>query len=546
MNNILNIKPLGGVGEIGSNCTLFETKRAKIYVDFGILFPYEEFFNISYLSVNLQNEKDDNKEIHIIITHGHEDHIGAIFHLLNKFPSAKLYAPKFASLLIRKKLSERGISARIEVYNQDTIIEIDDHKIYPIHVTHSIPDTYGLLFQDNRLFNSTLFISDFKFDLNPLYEKPFDYQKIIELFSKTQRNISLLDSTNILNPDKTLSESDLVDDLEELLKRENRVFVTLFSSNIYRIKTINEIAKKHGKKIVLLGRSIKHYISCANECGLLDIENIIEDEKSIKNYTNKYIYILTGCQGDHFGALRRVADNEFKNINIDKNDLFIFSSKAIPGNEKKIYRIYNKITEKGAEIITSKDFKVHASGHPSQKDLIELYQKISPEIVIPIHGESYFLRKHKELCESLEITSQTFGNFTNLSILENGIKFKGEDVLDPIIYHSKDYELDRPAISKRRKLATTGACLVSLGKKDRSLEIEMIGLPDWFKEKEEQVYKLTKGQLSKKLLAKDNEQISDEIRIFVRNLINNFIGYKPVCVVQVLKWFILPLFSCLV
>lgn len=535
MNNILIIKPLGGVGEIGSNCTLFETANSKIYVDYGILFPYEEFFNISYLSVNLQDEKEDGKEIHIIITHGHEDHIGAIFHLIQKFPNAKLYAPKFASLLIRKKLSERGIPARIELYNNDTVFDIDDHLIYPIHVTHSIPDTYGLLFQDKKLYNSTLFISDFKFDLKPLYEKPFDYKKINELFSKTQRNISLLDSTNILNPGRTLSESDLIDDLDELISKDNRIFVTLFSSNIYRIKTINDIAKKHGKKIVLLGRSIKHYINCANECGLIEIENIIEDEKSIKDFSNKYIYLLTGCQGDHFGALRRVADNEFKNINVDKNDLFIFSSKAIPGNEKKIYRIYNKLTEKGAQIISSRDYDVHASGHPSQEDLKDLYSKINPEIVIPIHGESYFLRKHKEFCESLGITSQVFGNFTNLYITEKGIKFKDDDVLEPIIYHSKDLVLDRPAISKRRKLATTGVCLVSLGKKDRSIEIQTIGLPEWFAEKEEQIYKLTKGQLSKKLLEKDNEHISEEIRIFVRNLINNFLGYKPLCVVQVLK-----------
>lgn len=535
MNNDLIIQPLGGVGEIGSNCTLFETPNSKIFVDYGILFPHEEFFNISYLAVNLENVESDGKEIHIVITHGHEDHIGAVFHLINKFPNAKLYAPRFASLLIRKKLSERGIPARIELFDSETILEIDNHKIYPIHVTHSIPDTYGLLFQDNKLFNSILFISDFKFDLNPLYEKPFDYEKINDLFSKTKRNISLLDSTNILNPGKTLSESDLIDDLKGLIDTDKRVFITLFSSNIYRIRTINNIAKDLGKKVVLVGRSIKHYISCAHECNLIDIENIIEDEKSVKNYTNNYVYLLTGCQGDHFGALRRVADNEFKGINLDKNDRFIFSSKAIPGNEKKIYRIYNKITEKGAEIISSRDFNVHASGHPSQDDLSELYKKIKPELVIPIHGESYFLRKHKEFCERLNIDSQVFGNFSQLIIHEEKLKFKDNDVDEPIIYHSKDLELDRPAISKRRKIAINGACFVSLSKKNRDLEITTLGLPSWFAQKETQIYKLTKGQLSKKLMTKEDEDIAEEIRIFTRNLLSNYLGYKPICVVQVLK-----------
>ena len=535
MNKDLIIQPLGGVGEIGSNCTLFETPKAKIFVDYGILFPYEEFFNISYLAVNLENVEDDGKEIHIIITHGHEDHIGAIFLLLTKFPNSKLYAPKFASLLIRKKLSERGIPARIELFDTETKIEIDNHTVHPIHVTHSIPDTYGLLFQDNKLYNSTLFISDFKFDLKPLYEKPFDFEKIKELFSKTKNNISLLDSTNILNPGRTLSESELVDDLKGIMTTDKRIFITLFSSNIYRIRTINNIAKDLGKKIVLVGRSIKHYISCAEECNLIDTDNIIEDEKSIKNYNNNYIYILTGCQGDHFGALRRVADNEFKGINIDANDLFIFSSKPIPGNEKKINRIYNKITEKGAEIITSRDFNVHASGHPSQKDLEDLYSKINPKLVIPIHGESYFLRKHKEFCERLGIDSQTFGNFSQLVVHEDTLKFFDNDVDDPVIYHSKDLELDRPAISKRRKIAINGACFISLSKKDRDLEITTLGLPAWFSNKEIQIYKLTKGQLSKKLMTKDDEDIAEEIRVFVRNLINNFLGYKPICVVQVLK-----------
>ena len=531
----MKVQPLGGVGEIGSNCTLFETQSAKVFVDFGILFPYEDFFNISYLAVNLEGIEADNKEVHIVITHGHEDHIGAVFHLITKFPQAKVYAPRFATLLIRKKLSERGIPCRIEVFDEDTVIEVDTLKIHPVHVTHSIPDTFGLLFQDQKKTNSVLFISDFKYDLNPLYEKPFNTEKIKTLFSESNQSIALMDSTNILNPGKTLSESDLIDDLKELLDTDKRVFITLFSSNIYRIRTINNIAQDLGKKVVLLGRSIKHYISCAEECNLIETNNIIIDEKSIKNFSNNYVYILTGCQGDHFGALRRVSDNEFKNINIDRNDRFIFSSKSIPGNEKKIYRIYNKLTEKGAEVITSRDYQVHASGHPSQEDLKALYKEIDPDVIIPIHGETYFLKKHTEFCDRLGYTSALFENFTQLLVSSKGIKFKKHEVSDPIIYHSKDHELDRPAISKRRKLATTGLCVVSLNKKNRDLKISTQGLPFWFSEKEDQIYKLTKGQLSKKLLQKADEDIAEELRIFTRNLINNYLGYKPTCVVQVLN-----------
>jgi ribonuclease J len=203
--------------------------------------------------------------------------------------------------------------------------------------------------------------------------------------------------------------------------------------------------------------------------GLLDHNDIIADEKSLKKFDNKHVYILTGCQGDYFGALRRAADNEVKNLSIDNGDLFVFSSKAIPGNEKQIYRIYNKLTEKGAEIITARDMNVHASGHPSQEDLLELYDKIQPNIVIPIHGESYFLKKHVEFCKDNNINSRMFLNNSSLKINGSNIKQINDDKVEPKIYHSNDMELDRPAISQRRKLALNGLCLISINKSNRAL-----------------------------------------------------------------------------
>lgn len=534
MSNGITIQPLGGVGEIGSNCTLFETASTKLFVDYGILFPYENFFNISYLAAEIDHLGPTDKNIILFISHGHEDHIGAIFLFIEKFPQAKIYAPKFAELLIRKKLSERGIPARIDVYDESLEIKVDNYTYTPVRVTHSIPDTYGLIVKENNNENSVLFISDFKFDLNPLYEPPFNYKKVKRIFEKSKFNVCLMDSTNILNPGRTVSESELVEDFVELLARENRIFVTLFSSNIHRIRTIKEAATKNNKKIVLIGRSIKHYVQCAQDMGLLDHNDIIADEKSLIKFDNKHVYVLTGCQGDYFGALRRAADNEVKNLNIEQGDLFVFSSKAIPGNEKQIYRIYNKLTEKGAEIITARDMNVHASGHPSQEDLIELYDKIKPDIVIPIHGESYFLKKHVEFCKSNNINSRMFFNNSSLIINGSNIKQVDDEKIEPKIYHSNDMELDRSAISQRRKLALNGLCLISINKTNRALSLKINGLPNFIYERVPQLEKLIKGQLSKKLMQKHTEDIEEEIRIFSRNLFSNYLGYKPMTFVQVI------------
>jgi len=531
MSSDIRIQPLGGVGEIGSNCTLFETKNHKIYVDYGILFPHEEFFNISYLAANLEQQEATQKQVILFITHGHEDHIGAIFHFIKRFPQAKIYAPQFAQLLIRKKLSERGIPARIEVYDDSLKIEFDDYTLTPVYVTHSIPDTYGIIVKEKNNKQCILFISDFKYDHTPPYGRPFDTKKIQDHFAQTSQNICLIDSTNILNPGSTLSESDLIEDLDEILKQERRIFVTMFSSNVHRIKLLANIADKYNKKVVLLGRSIKHYVQSAQEMNIIDETNIIIDESSIPKYTDKYIYLLTGCQGDFFGALRRVSDNEFKNLTIGPDDLFVFSSKAIPGNEKKINRIYNSLTEKGVDIITSRDMNVHASGHPSQKDLLKFYQDIKPDLIIPIHGESYFLKKHKEFCESNGLNAKTFLNNTILS-LGSGIKFIEQEPLEPEIYHSNDLVLDRPAISQRRKLALNGMVFLTINKKDRKIKLTINGVPILINEKLPKIESLIKGQLSKKLMGKDDESIEEELRIFTRNIFNNFLGYKPMTFVQ--------------
>lgn len=534
----ITITPLGGVGEIGSNCTIIENETEMVIVDYGILFPYEDFFDINYLIVPLEKIKDTEKKVTVFITHGHEDHIGAIVHLNQVFPNAQIHAPKFAEKLMRRKLQNAGQAANIAVYTTETVLEFSNFNIHPIQVTHSIPDTYGLVISAQNKSFSALFISDFKYDLNPLYEVPFEVEKIKKLFSQTHKNYCFMDSTNILKGGKTPSERDLTDDLGELVKSNNRVFITLFSSNIHRLRTIFILAQEAGKRVVPIGRSIKHYIESAKECGLFGDElSILRSEAEVKDpKSNKFVYILTGCQGDHFGALRRVATGEHKFLKPDTGDLFIFSSKPIPGNEKKIYRLYNTLTESGAEVVTSSDKLVHASGHPGKEDLRQLYKELSPDVIIPIHGESYFLKKHCEFIEDEGFgKSYYLNNYDKAIFSANGeIETDHNPKDDPVIIHGKSIPLEREAISKRRKVACNGSCFISIDSKSRKLSLTTLGLPVAIEDDLQKITNLIKGQLGKKLMQRDHDFISEEIRIFTRNLFQNFLGYKPVTTVHIL------------
>ncbi len=534
----LSVTPLGGVGEIGSNCTVFENEEEMVIVDYGILFPYEDFFDIDYLIANLDTIKDTEKKVTIFITHGHEDHIGAIVHINKVFPKAVIHAPKFAEKLMRKKLQEEGQAAQILTYVEDHKIEFKNFVVHPIKVTHSIPDTYGLIVQERSGAFNILFISDFKYDLDPLYEEPFNTKKIKALFSKAHKNYAMMDSTNILNPGGTPSERELVRGLDSLIKQDRRVFITLFSSNVHRLRTIFSIAKDHNKRVITIGRSIKSYVEIAKECGLFGDElSVLMDEREVTDPNSKrHVYLLTGCQGDHFGALRRVSSGEHKYLSPTEGDLFAFSSKAIPGNEKKIYRIYNVLTEAGAEVVTNSDALIHASGHPSREDLQKLYEEIAPDVIVPIHGESYFLRKHVDWIKDNNFADAHYiHNFTRLCFDRKG-EMKKEKIEEdiPLIIHGNKSVIEREAISKRRKLACNGACFISISSKSRRVSLTTSGLPESLNDDLGKITNLIKGQLGKKLMAKDEETISEEIRVFSRNLLNNFLGYKPVVFVHVL------------
>ncbi len=269
-NNIIELQPLGGVGQIGSNMFFVKTKNQSIIIDAGILFPNEDFFNIKYLIPDLSSLDQQHSPIDLIITHGHEDHIGAIIHLLEKFPDIKISAPPFAAAIIRRKFKEAKIRKKIFEYPESHVFKYDDITISPIHVNHSIPQTYALFIKDNKNRFCVFFASDFKCDFKNIYEKEIDLNKLKKLSTGINHRIMCVDSTNIESVNKTLSEVDIVDDIDKIIKRVNgRIFVTLFSSNIYRIQTLINIASKYKLNVIPYGRSMISYIEEAKNLDIL-------------------------------------------------------------------------------------------------------------------------------------------------------------------------------------------------------------------------------------------------------------------------------------
>ena len=533
----LAITPLGGVGEIGSNMTIFETEKERIIIDYGILFPYEDFFDINYLIVNL-DKLDKDKPTKLFFTHGHEDHIGAAVHILTEVPGMEIFAPNFAAKLLRRKFDDAKISVKINIYNEDDFLEFGNFELHPIHVTHSIPETFGVVIKDKENTLSMLFISDFKYDLDPLYEKPFNIEKVKALFNSAESRYCFLDSTNILSNKKTLSERDLIDDLDQIIQRKQRTFITLFSSNIWRIRTIFELAQKHGKHIVPVGRSLFSYLEAAEACDLINKDRSVyrESEQLNNHNSDNLIILLTGCQGDHFGALRRVTSSEHKFFKPKEDDIFVFSSKSIPGNEKKVNKIYNNISLKGAELITANDMQIHASGHPGRKDLKSLLEQINPTHYVPIHGEVFFLNRHiKFIKENTSATPILMKNFDSL-IIKNDLTYsiQTHQPIEPKLIHSKGLEIERDKISQRRKMACNGSIFVSVSKKKRVIELSHKGLPSIVESYEESFLDILSDYFFNQLAGKSDDYSSEKLRIKIRQTYFNILGYKPIVSVHVL------------
>lgn len=538
--SLISIKPVGGVGQIGSNMTLINYEGISILIDAGILFPYEDFFDIDYLIPDLSKiEKLD----YLIITHGHEDHIGAVYNVIEKFPNISIHAPRFAAALIRKKLEFNQKPYPIKVVNPNTPLTFNDLNIHYIEVNHSIPDTFGLYLAIDKMDFGMFFASDFKIDFKTKLEPPFNFDKLKKLSINHKRKIMLADSTNITSGQRqTPSEEDLIPSFDHIFEKAGgRIFITLFSSNVHRVHNIITLAEKHQYHVVPYGRSMISYLNSAIEEGIVpNNEKVIKKAESITKNQQNIIVLLSGCQGDFLGTFRRVAMGEDSQFKITPDDTFVVSSKAIPGNEKKINLLLNKISTVGCKLFTPSDLLIHVSGHPGKDDLTYLYNEFRPTDIIPIHGEVHFLREHIEHIQAV-------AKFATPHFLLNGdsieidpflnIKIVQGEKSDPVIYHGKHIVLEKEKISERRKLACNGSCFLSISldfrQNYKQHSYHLLGIPKYIFDNEEHFKTFLDSEFSRANF-KDKDKAAEELKNSIRRYFDSKLGYKPTTIVHII------------
>ncbi len=409
---------LGGLGEVGKNLYCIEHEETLILIDAGVMFPENELLGVDYVIPDFSYLIFNQYKIKaLLITHGHEDHIGGIPFLLQKVNIPTIYATKLASALIKNKLEENHIRQKINIVEVDgsTSVNIDKLKIDFFDTTHSIPDSVGICIDtpNGKIVTS----GDFKIDLTPVGNQHIDLQKIAKI-GESGVTLFMSDSTNAEAPGLSLSESSVVKSINDVFKNtEGRLLVATFASNIHRIQQLVETAVKFKRKICIIGRSMEKTIQIGRKYGYISCpDSSIIQEEEVKFYpSNELVIICTGSQGEPLAALSRIANDTHKYIKIIPGDTVVFSSSAIPGNGADINKVVNKLYRQGASVITNSILNnIHASGHANQEELKYILSIIKPKYFMPIHGEYRMLKIHTELAQQVGIEKQ------NTFVLENG------------------------------------------------------------------------------------------------------------------------------
>ena len=414
-NDATKVVALGGLGEIGKNMYLVMHGNEIVIIDAGVMFPEDELLGIDYVIQDISYLKQNESKIKgLIITHGHEDHIGGITFLLQNVNIPVIYASNIAKDLINKKLEDRNVKYNnIEVFDSDTIVTTKNFKIEFITMTHSVPGAFAIaLHTPNGTILST---GDFKFDLTPI--GPIcDFEKLTRLGNNGIR-LLMSDSTNALESGMSGSESTVDEALGDIFSKHiGRIIIATFASNMYRVKHIADTCKKHNRKILVFGRSMETSIDIALLNNLITDKSLFIDANAAKDLKENEICILcTGSQGEPLAALSRIANGTHRQISLLKNDLVVFSSSPIPGNRLGINRIINKLYLKGVKVYTNSELSdIHTSGHAKREELKLLFRLTKPDYFMPMHGEYRMLKASADLASTCDIPKDhTF-------ILKNG------------------------------------------------------------------------------------------------------------------------------
>jgi len=424
-SNKLKIVPLGGLGEVGKNMTAIEYGRNVLIIDAGVMFPEQDMLGIDLVipdwSTYLQDKKDWVRGI--VVTHGHEDHIGALPYLLNDI-NVPVYTTRLSAGLIEVKLRKKGIAGKVNLNIVRAGERISIGGLFEVeffHVCHSIPDAVGLAIRTPA--GLVVHTGDFKFDYTPTWGDPPDFGALARYGSEGVL-VLLADSTNADIPGFTLSEKTVDEGLDKAFREaQGRIIIATFASLISRVQQIINAAARHNRVVAIDGRSLEESVERAQELGYLDIPpGLLVDVRQLKGRPDRQIAIIvTGTQGEPSAALGRIADGRHRQLTIKPADTVIMSSRVIPGNEQLVGRAINKLFQQGAQVIYGKAGNVHVSGHASQEELKLLLNLVKPKYFIPVHGELRHLHAHAQLARSQGIPPE------NIFVVENGVVVEFSD-----------------------------------------------------------------------------------------------------------------------
>ena len=411
----LKIIPLGGLEQIGMNITAFEYEDSIVVVDCGLSFPEDEMLGIDLVIPDITYLKENIDKVKgFVITHGHEDHIGALPYVLKEI-NVPVYATKLTMGLIDNKLKEhvlpKPVKRKVVKYGQSINL-----GCFRIESNHSISDAAALaIYSPAGIIVHT---GDFKVDYTPVNGETIDLQRFAELGKKGVLAL-MCDSTNVMKPGYTMSERTVGKTFDNIFadNEKHRIIVATFASNVDRVQQIINSAEKYGRKVVIEGRSMVNVITTATELGYLDVpKNIIIEMEQMKNYPpEKLVLITTGSQGEAMAALSRMAANLHRKVSIEPGDTVIFSSRPIPGNEKNVSKVINELAQKGAKVIVQ---DTHVSGHASQEEIKLIYSLTRPKYAIPVHGEYQHLKAHAELAQGMGIPKENTIVLSSGDVLE--------------------------------------------------------------------------------------------------------------------------------
>jgi ribonuclease J len=550
--NELVFAPLGGIGEIGMNLSIYgfgdDRRRQWIIVDCGVSFAAEEHLpGVDLILPDIRYLIEERKNIlALVLTHGHEDHMGAIIDLWPRL-KVPIYATPFtAALFEARRASEPGApEIPVQVVGADGHLVIGPFTIDFINVAHSIPESNALAIRSPA--GTVLHTGDWKIDPTPLLGGPTDVAKLTALGDEGV--LALIgDSTNAVREGRSPSESDVAKTLGELIRTApRRVAVTTFASHVGRLRAVADAARAAGREVVVVGRAMERVVQVARETGYLDG---VQEFRSIESYgylpPDKVVALCTGSQGEPRAALARIAEDEHPEVTLSRGDRVIFSARPIPGNEKAIARVINGLVEQGVEVITDRTHLVHVSGHPRRDELLDMIRWVRPNVLIPAHGEALHLAEHAELARRAGVPQVLLCRNGDLVRLAPG----PAEVIDQIpsgrLYKDGSLLIEAEArtIAARRRLSFSGIVSVAMAMNDKGAlvaypEVELIGLPetDVAGTPLEEIARRAVEEAFEALpkpRRRDPDEVAESLRRAVRAAIAERWGKKPICHVHVL------------